>query len=178
MKKALLICLIIALCISAILGCVHLVNGYNQIMNENNSDETVEISGVWQFNESLQPHTIIKFLGSQEHVHADVNFTSNGRQFAAMGWIYISVSSEKHATKSLDFVIPRPKDDDANDSNLSEEEIKDFSEDVYTTNMDRRPYIIDLWHEDAFRIVDFGTEPQLVNKHFYDWFISNASPVT
>lgn len=178
MKKALYICLVVALCIGAVLGCVHLVNGYNQLMNENKSDETVEISGVWQFNESLQPYAIIKFLGSQEHVHADVSFTSNGRQFAAMGWIYVSVSSDKHATKSLDFVVPRPQGDDINDSSLPDEEWKDFSEDAYTTNMDRKPYIVDLWHIDAFRIVDFGSEPQLVNKHFYDWFTANASPIT
>lgn len=172
MKKALYICVVVALCIGAVLGCAHLVKGYNQLMNENKSEETVEISGVWQFNESLQPHTIIKFLGLQEHVHANVNFTSNGRQFAAMGWIFVSMSSEKHATKSLDFVVPSPAEDD------EEEEIKDFSEDAYTTNMDRKPHIVDLWHTDAFRIVDFGTEPQLVNKHFYDWFVANASPVT
>ena len=96
-----------------------------------------------------------------------------------MSWVFVSVFSEKYPTKSLDFVVPHPTEGETADSGASqgEDERKDYSEDAYTTKKDSKPHIIDLWHADAFRIVDFGTEPQLVNKHFYDWLLANASPV-
>lgn len=34
------------------------------------------------------------------------------------------------------------------------------------------------WGTDIFKSIDFGTEPQSVSKEFYEWFVSNATPIT
>lgn len=149
MKKSLSVLLCLLLCLSIFAGCTP--------KEKPKAEGSVEISGVWKFNPAISRYEITEntlFYNREERVAA-ISFTSNGQHFSSIHWCHTAGT-----------VV---------DVSLSFDETQ-----VYGTTIVTDPLFIDYanWEHPEYAIIDFGAEPQTVNKDFYNWLTANASPMT
>lgn len=157
MKKILSILLCLLLCLSCFVGCTP---------EENTEPKPpVKISGKWQFTSDLNAYNPKSYglFGSnkQENIEESITFTSNGKTFHSITWNSTWATKATPAGTWTDIY----------------EHIHFDSKEVFATNTGTIPTAENEWAADAYRIVDFGAEPQTVSKDFYDWFTANATPV-
>jgi len=131
---------------------------------EDDTPEVATLSGVWVFNE-----TVTAPAGELEET--ELYYTSNSRSFNGMkmdispltNLIYryseTSILTETISVKSDNpsFVLLAPGNFVSTPTSTHVE--------VYSG----------VWLAEAYRTVDFGTEPQEVSREFYTWFTANAT---
>ena len=102
------------------------------------------LSGTWKFNENQS-------LSNQVSIIQTINFTSNGEKFEYISRSY-TVFTSGNTILTNDQLTYGPEDG----------------------SMSIGAWQPNTWTDEAYRTVDFGTEPQEVSEDFYTWFIANA----
>ena len=114
------------------------------------------INGTWQFNEN-KLYSIIYDGVNTEGIVQNINFVSNGTEFTK---IQTSISLKKIGGNGYLYYVNT-------DGNVT------IRTEVYGPGNSLEQSA--QWSNDAYRIIDFGSEPQNVSKEFYEWFTANAT---
>ena len=124
----------------------------------NATRQVYELSGIWVMNNHNYSST--KCIEFSENI----KFTSNGTSYNRL----YSAKYDHNATGAYGdgfeiWVYHLQFANDSLDDNVA----------YFSTNDNA----YNFWDNDAYRTIDFGTEPQSVSKEFYEWFTANATSV-
>ncbi len=161
MKKVLKIALCILLC-STMLGMFSGCTLGKDVVTIPLSGETAELSGVWKLNDEIDMHEYTYENCKAEQRITEIRFKVVGefRSYDRIFWAWSDCGS---------YIVSHLYYREYDPNNPSPMQ--------YCAWMAGHESVdINGWKEESFRTIDFGTEPQTVNKEFYDWFIANASP--
>ena len=117
-----------------------------------NAKEQVPISGVWKFNDVVDVYGGLMSFGEE---FDEIIYYSQEVSYTAGRFSYIYMSLDYTPDVYTLFF-----------------DAEDISDPVFRTDFSGNNW---LWQES--KVVDFGTEQQLVQKEFYEWFIANAVQV-
>ena len=115
---------------------------------------TKSICGTWMFNETL--------FGDTERIAANIAFISNETSFVQMRVSYFNSGNQVGQNICLNYFRD------------SDETVIDAPNAYYFIEYDGNTV---GWTNNAYRLVDFGTEPQYISEKFYGWFTANATKI-
>ncbi len=162
MKKMWIVALCILLC-SMILSMFSGCTLGKDVVTVPLSGETATLSGVWRFHDTigLYGYTYENFEAEQRITEIRFKVVGEFRTYDRIFWAWSDCGL---------YTVSHLYYREYNPNNSAPMQ--------YCAWMTGHKSVdINGWKEESFRTIDFGTEPQTVNKEFYDWFTANASPV-
>lgn len=125
------------------------------IVKEGEQIDTVDVSGTWEFNDTLTNPSGL-FVGSGK-----TSFTSNGNNFIGFTHAYLSSDTEHEEATMFGYAV-------------SEDSVTD----VYVWSDPSNPLASTGWVNSAYKTITFTSDFPTMDAALYEWFAANATKIS